>query len=244
MKKLLILSLSIILSSSFLIGCGISTENLKEDSKIQAEESSKVSNEVEEIKEAKSINIEEINLKSLTEEKFSDFDNLTEIITAAQEHEKRLVSSNEVIGESFSNSSIGDYKRGAIDSERNFVVDFTNNDDKSSLKTIATEFAISTTDKNCGNKIVIHFNVDKEKGLILNENEVKVIKSLIPELEKEDIKKQLNDIVKKSLKESNSYNYDFVVEEPKALFLESEPANENAKDLVIKLVYWGNYNYV
>ncbi|MGL4654753.1 MAG: hypothetical protein ACRCWM_02535 [Sarcina sp.] len=244
MKKLLVLSLCAVLTSSFLVGCGGTETNTEGNKSEQTQEGNATIKEDEPVKEASKINVAQLDMGGLTKEKFSDFDNIDEISKEAVEHQKRLVAGNEVMGDTFENSSTGGYKRGAINSETNFVVDFTNKDENSSLKTIATEFAVSTTDKNCGNKIVMHFNVNKEKGLIISDDEIGVMKALIPELEKEDIKKHIADLVKKSLDESMNYNHDYTVDDPKALFLETEPANEEAEDLVVKLVYWGNYNYV
>ncbi|MGL5574202.1 MAG: hypothetical protein ACRDCW_01390 [Sarcina sp.] len=243
MRKLLVLSLCALLTGSVLVGCG--EKKVEKESVLEKNEQVNLEKEsVEEKSEAVAIKIEDIDLKGLTEKNFKAFENLNEITTAAEEHNNRLVAGNEIIKDTFDNTSTGAYKKGAINSEKNFVVDFTNKDKESSLKTIATEFAVSTTDKNCGNKIVMHFNVNKEKGLIISDDEIGVMKALIPELEKEDIKKHIADLVKKSLDESMNYNHDYTVDDPKALFLETEPANEEAEDLVVKLVYWGNYNYV
>ncbi|MGL4449988.1 MAG: hypothetical protein ACRCTZ_02210 [Sarcina sp.] len=245
MRKLLVLSLCALLTGSVLVGCG--EKKVEKESVLEKNEQVNLEKEsVEEKSEAVAIKIEDIDLKGLTEKNFKAFENLNEITTAAEEHNNRLVAGNEVIKDTFDNTSTGAYKKGAINSEKNFVVDFTNKDKESSLKTIATEFAVSTTDKNCVSRTVMHFTAKKDKGLILTDDEVKVIKTLIPELNQEDIKKCINDLVKKSLDEpkENGYNHDFKVEEPKALFLETEPANEEAEDLVIKLVYWSNYNYI
>lgn len=244
MKKFLVLSLCVVLTGSFLVACG--EKKTEKDIAVEKVEDTESPSGEQSNKEATTIKIAEVDLKKQTEELFADFSNLAEITTEAEEHQKRLIAGNEVIGDTFENSSTGNYKKGAINSEKNFVVDFTNKDGNSSLKKIATEFAVSTTDKNCASKTVMHFNVNKEKGVILTDNEVKIIKTLIPELKDEDIKKSMDALVKKSLDEpkENGYNHDFKVGDPKALFIETEPANEEADDLVMKLIYWSNCNYI
>ena len=240
MKKILVLSLCAVLAGSLLVGCGSSNEKVAEQNKEQVESEKEERKEVE----AKEINVAEVDIKGLTESEFKGATKLGDITTAAESHQKRLVDGSALMLENFENSSTGGYKNGAISEETNYVVDFLNKNEESSLKNISTEFAVNTTSEDFGSKIIIGFNINSEKGLVISDEEMKVIRAVLPELEKEDIKKHMSDIITESENGPDSYSYDYVVPAPQALFMDTVVSEGPIEDLVINITFWTNYNYV
>ncbi|MGL4762019.1 MAG: hypothetical protein ACRCWG_11275 [Sarcina sp.] len=244
MKKLLVLALCTVLTGSFLVGCGSSNEkvNDKGEEKIEKTEQA-VEEEEEKNKVAGPVKVAEIDIKGLTEDEFKASAKVEEITKDAKAHYDRVVAGEKAMGETFENSSTGSYNNGALSGEKIFAVNFSNKNEESSLDTIATEFGVDTKSEIFGNKVIMKFTISKDEELIISDEEIKIIKAMIPELEKEDLKKQLEDLIVDSKKGPGGYSYDYKVDEPSALYMDTVVPEGEVGDIVINLVFWGNYNY-
>ena len=238
MKKFLVLSLCAVLTGGFLAGCGSTNEKATDKSESVVEEK-------EEEKVASAINIAELDIKGLTETEFKESAKLSEITKEVEGHYARILAGNEAMGDTFENSSTGTYDTGVLDDEKIFVVNFTNKSEESSLDTIATEFGVNKESETFGSKVVMKLNIKKDTGLIISDEELNVIKEIFPELEKEDVKKHLTGVITDAQEGgTGSYSYDYKVDAPGALFIDTIVPEGQVDDLVVNITFWSNYDYV